>query len=286
MTNAGKVLKILGLILLAIIVILLILFNIPYSPVKKQFDNDLESIVAKNTGSSTDVFAEEDFADYPLAIRKYIENNGFIGQKKMAYTYMVYKDVEFAQAPDRKLKIDYRQYNFANSTDRIALIDSSMVGVPFEGYDYYISGQGGMKGVLGKFLTLFEVKGHEMDKGALCTYLAECLFVPASILDNSNITFEEIYPYSVYATIEDSGSKVYGIFTFNEDYEMTKFYTEDRPSAQDDGTVKYAPWSANVLSYKETQEGVNFIDHVQIIWHYPEGDFTYFDGKVDTVEFK
>ncbi len=286
MTNAVRILKIVGLVLIAILLILLILFNIPYSPLKRQFDSDFKTISAANNESSADIFTTEDFKDYPLAIRKYIENNGFIGKKKMDYAYMVYKDVDFAQNPKSKLKIDYSQYNFAKTTDRIALIESSMMGIPFEGYDYYISGKGGMKGMLGKILTIFNVKGPEMDKGALCTYLAECLFVPASILNNSNITFEEIDPYRVYATIEDKENKVSGIFSFNENYEMTKFYTEDRPSADENGSIKYAPWSANVLSYKETQEGINFINHVQIIWHYSEGDFIYFDGKLDSVEFK
>lgn len=37
----------------------------------------------------------------------------------------------------------------------MALIDSRMFGIPFEGYDYYQNGIGGMKGMLAKAIPLF-----------------------------------------------------------------------------------------------------------------------------------
>lgn len=283
MTITGKILKIIALILIGLFVIITIFLNIPYSYLKSEFNRDFNALdKTNNKGTLT----KEDFKKYPLAIQKYIENNGFIGQKNMNYTFMEYKDVDFAQSPEKKLKINYSQYNFSNQANRIALIDSSIMGIPFEGYDYYINGKGGMVGMIGKLFKLFDVKGPDMDKGALCTYLSEFLFVPSSILNNPNITFEEIDPYNIKARITDNEISVSGIFTFNENYELTKFYTEDRPQAQDDGTIRYVPWSANILSYKKTPDGVNFIDHVQIIWHYPEGDFIYFDGNLSKVLFE
>lgn len=283
MVNAGKILKIIILILIGLFVLLAIFFKIPYSSLKSEFKKDLNSLDKTNNKG---ILTKEDYECYPLAIQNYIKNNGFIGKKNMDYSFMEYKDVDFAQSPEKKLKINYSQYNFSNQANRIALIDSSIMGIPFEGYDYYINGKGGMVGMIGKLFKLFDVKGPDMDKGALCTYLSECLFVPSSILNNPYITFEEINPYNIKARIIDNEISVSGIFTFNENYELTKFYTEDRPQAQDDGTIRYVPWSANILSYKKTPDGVNFIDHVQIIWHYPEGDFIYFDGNLSKVLFK
>lgn len=272
-------------ILLVLVGILLIYFNISYSPLKTEFNNDFESL-DRDSKKEIEHFIKEDFSAFPLAIQKYMENNGFIGKEIMDYAYMEYKDVDFAQSPDRKLKIDYKQYNFAKKPNRIALIESSMFGIPFEGYDYYKNAKGGMHGMLGKMINLFHEQGDEMDKGALCTYLSECLFVPSSILYNKNISFEEIDPFNVKASIYDNGISASGIFTFNENYQLEKFYTEDRPAVKEDGSIDYIPWSANILSYKKYESGINFIDHVQIIWHYPEGDFIYFDGSIDKLIFK
>ena len=47
----------------------------------------------------------------------------------------------------------------------IAKINSQcMFGIPFEGYDYYSDGIGGMKGVIAKVITLFNQTGTDMDK--------------------------------------------------------------------------------------------------------------------------
>lgn len=41
-----------------------------------------------------------------------------------------------------------------------------------------------------------EQKRADMDKGTLCTYLAECLFVLSSFLEN-NVNFEEMNTYKL-----------------------------------------------------------------------------------------
>lgn len=272
-------------ILLTIVGILIIYFNISYSPIRNNFENDYKLLIERSAGKK-EYFKIEDFEYFPLPIQKYIANNGFLGKEKMDYAYMEYSDVDFAQSPEKRIKINYSQYNFTNKANRIAMIKSSIFGIPFEGYDYYINGQGGMKGILAKMVTLFYEKGKEMDKGALCTYLSECLFIPSSIIYNDRISFEEIDPYNVRASIDDNGTSVSGIFSFNENYEITRFYTEDRPAVKDDGSIDYVPWSANILSYKKYKDGINMASHVQIIWHYPKEDFLYFDGHVDKLIYK
>ena len=49
----------------------------------------------------------------------------------------------FSQCKDRPaLTIDYTQYNFVGEPCQMAFVDSSMFGIPFEGYDYYQNGTG------------------------------------------------------------------------------------------------------------------------------------------------
>ena len=71
-----------------------------------------------------------------------------------------------------------------------------------------------MKGVIAKLFTLFDQKGEDMDRACLATYLAECMFVPAALLQDY-IEFEEISEYQVKATITAYDQTVSGIFTFN-----------------------------------------------------------------------
>lgn len=265
---------------------LVIWFNISYSPVKKEFQNDISALMIENQLAIDDeVFTEKDFSHLPIAIQRYIENCGYIGTQKMSYLKMEYHNVDFSQGRNGPtLTIDYTQYNFINEPCRMALIDSSMFGIPFEGYDYYQNGTGGMKGVIAKAITLFDQTGADMDKACLATFLAESLFAPTILLQDY-ITFEEISDFEVRATISYKGQTAIGIFKFNEQYEMISFTTNDRAVAETDGSMKYVPWSAICNDYQPSQNGIKYPTKFQAVWNYPDGDFVYFDGVISEISY-
>ncbi len=273
-------------VLLVIVGALVIWFNIFYSPVKKQFQNDVSILMKENQlSTNSEVFTEKDFSHLPTAIQKYIESCGYIGTQKMSYLKMEYHNVDFSQGKSGPtLKIDYTQYNFINEPCRMALIDSSMFGIPFEGYDYYQNGTGEMKGVIAKAITLFDQTGADMDKACLATFLAESLFAPTILLQDY-ITFEEISYFEVRATINYKGQTASGIFTFNEQYEMISFTTNDRAVAGTDGSMEYVPWSAICNDYQLSSSGIKCPTKFQAVWNYPDGDFVYFDGIISEVSY-
>lgn len=272
--------------LFVLIGIILIWFYVPYSPVKRDFQNDIDALMSENQlRTNNEVFTKEDFSSLPVAIQKYIQNCGYIGTPKMSYLRMEYNNVDFSQGKNHPtLKIDYMQYNFINEPCRMALIDSSMFGIPFEGYDYYQNGIGGMKGVIAKAITLFDQTGVDIDKACLATFLAESLFAPTILLQDY-ITFEEISDFEVQATISYKEQKASGIFTFNEQYEMISFTTNDRAVAGTDGSMEYIPWSALCGDYQISVNGIKYPSKFQAVWNYPDGDFIYFDGIISKVSY-
>ena len=226
-------------ILLICIGIILIWFHISYSPLKHQFMRDVSQLIADSTAFTNEIFTESDFENLPPIIQRYISYCGYIGTRKMSFMSAEFKDVAFVQNKNSPaLRIDYSQYNFIDVPSRLAFIDSSMFGIPFEGYDYYFAGNGGMKGVIGKATQLFHQTGKEMNEACLVTYLAECLFIPTSLLQGY-ITFEEINELQVAATIENYGITVSGVFTFSEVGEMTSFTTDNRAVTNSDGSFEY-----------------------------------------------
>lgn len=273
-------------ILLIIIGVVLIWFHIPFSPVKTEFSKDIEALKRENRlGQQGCLFKREDFSQLPIVIQRYIDYCGYIGTPQMSYMKMEYRDVDFMQGREGPaLKIDYTQYDFVESPCRMALIDSKMFGVPFEGYDYYQNGRGGMKGVIAKGITLFDQTGPEMDKACLVTYLAECMFAPASLLQDY-MSFDQISDYEVKATICYEGQTASGIFTFNENYEFVSFTTNDRGVTNPDGTMEYVPWSAVCGEYHTADSGIKYPTKFKAIWNYPEEDFVYFDGVIRVVSY-
>ena len=283
--RSDKVFVVIG-VLFIIIGVVLVWFHIPYSPVKKEFSRDIDALKEDNQlKQQGHLFAMEDFSHLPLAIQCYLEACGYIGTPQMSYLKMEYHDVDFMQGRNGPtLKIDYTQYDFVAKPSRMAFIDSSMFGVPFEGYDYYQNGVGGMKGVIAKGITLFNQTGADMDKACLATYLAEAMFAP-SILLQDYISFEEISDYEVEATISYEGQMVSGIFTFNEEYEFVSFTTNDRAVSNPDGTMEYIPWSAVCEEYAVSENGIKYPTKFKAIWNYPDGDFVYFDGVISMVSY-
>ena len=272
--------------LLIIFCLIFIWFKIPYSPLKSEFKKDVTQLINKNKiKDSSEIFSDDEFTKLPLAMQKYIKNSGYIGKQKMSYLKMEYKNVDFMQGQNGpKLKIDYTQYNFVDDPARLALIDSSMFGIPFEGYDYFANGQGSMKGVIAKFFTLFNQKGEEMDDASLVTFLAESLFAPTILLQDY-IAFEEVDEYNVKAVINYKGLSVSGIFTFNQNFEMISFTTNDRAVVGTDGSTEYVKWSAVCEDYKIADNGIKYPSKFKVIWNYTDKDFVYFDGNIDNISY-
>ena len=111
--------------------------------------------------------------------------------------------------------------------------------------------------------------------------MAESPFAPAILLSDL-ITWKEINDYEVEATITYKGQTVSGIFRFNEQYEYIEFSTNDRAVSEEEGTV---PWSAVCEDYKMSDNGIKYPSVFKAIWHYPDGDFVYFDGVIDNISY-
>lgn len=270
-------------IIASILLGIIIFFKIPYSRTKAEY-NKAEKTLLKNADSLGGVFTEDDIKDLPEPVKRYFKYCGYLNTPKMSYMRAKFKNVDFVLSPDKpKLKIDYTQFNYVKKPARLAYIDTSLYGIPFQGFDSYTKGIGSMKGVLGKVFTLFNQKGPDMDKGSLVTFLSEALFVPSVALQDY-ITWEKIDDTHAKATLSFYGISVNGIFAFNEKGEMLSFTTNDRINVSTDGTKKEAPWSALCSNYKAAN-GIKHPTSLQAVWHYKSGDLVYFDSDNLQIEY-
>lgn len=263
--------------------VMIFFFNTPYSKTKMEFNKASRSL-AVISNHEKDSFKQEDIIGLPMPVQKYFEYCGYIGMPKMQTMKVVYKDVKFKFGKGKPiLIIDYVQFNIVDKPARIAYIDSSMYGIPFEGLDSYTAGKGTMKGVLAKLFTLFNQTGETMDKASLVTFLSECLIIPNAAIQEY-ITWEEIDSLHALATISYYGRTASGIFAFNEKGEMCSFTTNDREAISIDGKSETVKWSVVFSEYVETN-GIKKPTTFQAIWHYEDGDLLYFDGKDVAIEY-
>ncbi len=260
---------VIGVIFILLVVIIVYLM-IPYSPVKKEYSSIVGELSEANKMPKS-IITEDDLKVLPEVIQKYFIKNGYVGIESASIIKFDFKDVEFSMGVNKpNVKIDYAVYDLVKEPTRVALIDSKMFGIPFQGIDICKDGKAKMKGILAKNITLFNTKFDIIDS----SYLSECMMHPSLALQE-NITYKQIDDYSVEATIRKNGRKTTGIFYFNENYEMTHFIDEKRLSSD---TNTYEKWSAVTSDYKVVN-GVNRPTKFQAVWNFSEGDLVYFDSK-------
>lgn len=269
---------------LIFIVIILVFIKVPYSFVRRDF-NKTVSLLSSKVRATDELFTEHDIAGLPTPLQKYFRYCGYIGKKKMNYLKATFKDVVFYQGKNgKKLIIDYTQYNFVETPDRMALISSSLFGIPFEGCDSYVGGSGRMKGVVGKLVPIFNVTGKEMDIACLVTLLADSVMIPNTFLQDY-IRWEPIDGHHAKAVISYYGITASGTFTFNDLGEITAFTTKDRAIYSSDGTMSYEKWTITCEHYVENANGIKHPTMIKAIWNLKDGDFTYFDSSNLQVEY-
>ncbi|CAH2717608.1 hypothetical protein BACCIP111895_04824 [Neobacillus rhizosphaerae] len=272
----------LGVIVLIVLCVML-WFNLSYSPTKSEF-KEITSNQISEMQPQNGLFTIEDISKLPSPVQKHFQYCGYIGTPKMSNMKAYYNDVDFVLYPDKpKLKIKYIQYNFVDEPARIAFIDTSMYGVPFEGMDTYQNGIGSMKGVIAKAFTLFNQKGEGMDKSSLVTILSESLLMPNLALQDY-VSWEEIDETHARATITYYGISASGIFTFDDNGAMIMFTTDDRENTDTNGNIQKVKWSAICGGYKELN-GIKYPTSLQAVWHYETGDLVYFDGRNIVIKY-
>lgn len=268
----GLVLGIIGLI----ICIIVIYFSIPYSRLKGDFKDYLTKS-QQNTNANIKP-NKYTFDDLPQSMQKFYNYTGLKNKVNSKHVNFDFKNANFVNVEMKKnLKIDYSEHIYAYTPARFAFIDSSVMGVPFQGLDSFIDGNGGMKGVIAKNITLFNQRGKDMDKSTLVTWLAEIIFMPAEML-SGDIEIKELDKDSVSVSITYKNLTVSGTYKFRDDGQLVEFVTDDRAMIYNDGRCEYKRWSALFENY-QNKDGLLLPDTLKSEWHMDNGDLTYFDGK-------
>ncbi len=267
---------ILGAILL-LVSILVIYFNVPYSRLKTNFKDYL--VESEENINENKKAAKYTLEDLPQSMQNFYSYTKLVNKVSSNHVSFNFKDADFVNIEMNKtLKIDYSEHIFGYVPARFAFIDSSLYGIPFQGLDSFINGEGGMKGVVAKNITLFNQRGEEMNKAALVTWLAEIIFMPSQLL-SGDVDIKEIDKNTVGVSITYDNIKASGIYKFLDSGELVEFTTDDRALIYNDGRLEHRKWSALYEDYKNNVD-LLLPNRLKSKWHFDNEDIIYFDGTV------
>jgi hypothetical protein len=122
-------------------------------------------------------------------------------------------------------------------------------GVWIEARDRSLAGEGHMLIVASGIWTLGDVRGPELDQGALLRLLAEMVWFPTAFLDARHVSWAAIDDASARATLRVGGREATATFHFGADGLPSRLSADRYRDV--DGRGVLTPWSGEYADYRE-----------------------------------
>ena len=273
-------------ILLVVIGILLIYWNISYSPFKSKFDKDMRNR-AENVNDLGEWCTREEIEQLPEPLQRYCDYIGLEGFKKYQVARIYFKNTDFVfdSNSGKILDMDYDLWHFYDDWFRSAYCQSSMFGVPFEGIDYCTDNlEGGMKGTLGKMVQIFDECTEQGYKAGIITLFAEALTINPGILFSECVTYEFVDSNTVNVVITYNGIIGKGTIYINDEGAITSFYSDERQVEKIDGVDTIIGWRCEYEDYRE-QNGILQAKTVRSVKVFPDKEVVYFSSDNFEIEY-
>ena len=228
------------------------------------------------------IITEDDLVHVPPPVQRYLRYTGAVGKEKICVVRMR-QGGQFRPGINQPwMPADVQQYTVLDPPFRLWTGTLKAVKIlPVRGRDKFEEGHGHMWiKPLGVF-TVADARGKAIDQASLMVFLNDMMMIPTALLDE-RIQWEEIDDLSAQATLMIGDVTATAVFHFNEEGQIINFVGE-RCSGEGDN-CKMVRWSTPIHEYQPIH-GYQLPAKGEVIWHYDEGDFCYFQVTLPDIEF-
>jgi len=243
---------------------------------------DKSKLVERNKAHKIELFTEELIKELPEPLKKFLRVCGYINMPVPVNANVYWAETWLKMSLTKDWgKLHTTQFNSVKPIARVAYM--KFLTMPVAARDLYRDGYGEINGKLLNLIKVAFDNSKEVAQSALITTFCEFMLIPGYLLLD-NVKWEQIDNYSVRGVLTDNEIEVSGIFYFNKEGLFTHFETYDRYFTTGKNSYKKVKFSIIVDSYKK-QDNLRISEKVKVMWHLPEGDFEYYKGIVDKIEF-
>ncbi len=232
------------------------------------------------------VFTPDDLEGLPAPVRAYFENTLQEGQ--------LYIDtVRLKQNGKLRLGDASSSWRPCTATQHVTVDppgffwDASISLVPFASLrirDLFRDGNGSAEVSLFGIIPLDRGEpSQELNEAELVRYLAEAVWYPTALLPSEGVQWEPIDDRTARATIDHGDVSASLTFSFNEDDEVTRVYTEER-YRRVEGGFEPTPWSGYWHNYRR-RNGIGIPMEGEVVWHLPDGDLEAWQGQLTEIHY-
>ena len=276
-------------IILIVIGGIVVFFKCGESSIYRKFKAEMQEREGK-TAENEGFCSAEEIDRLPACLKDFCKFIGLEGARKHNITHCLFKQAGFVfnEKKGVNIKLDYDLWIFADHPHREAFCKSAVMGIPFEGIDYFDTAtqSGGMKGYIAKLFQLFDQKAPEMERTMYITLLAENAMLNPSFLFSDFIEYKEIDSTRCRATITYNGVSGEGTFFFDKENGVLKYESSQRQTEElEDGTIRYIGWRCEGGNFHNGNE-FKVPSYCKVTKIYPDREVVYFDAEEYVLELK
>lgn len=252
-----------------VVILIVLLLHLSAGHFEGLFHRDVTYNFAYNNEGANELISEEDIAHLPLPVQKYLKYVGVLDKAPIKNFYAAFDGT--MKDGQRTFSFESEQYNFFQEPSRLFFMKGKIYGLTVPGYHKYMGQEASMDIKLFGLLPLVNENNDMMFKSeTVTTFVEMCFFAPSCLVDK-RITWEEIDAYSSRAYFSNKNTRISATLHFNSEGQLINFVSDDRYAISE---MKSHRFSTPVSNYKEVS-GYKVPNDIQLIWHYPEGDFVY-----------
>lgn len=242
---------------------------------------------AGRSGPPPGTFALEEIADLPPPVQRYFrvvlpEGQPLIGGVRLAHR---------------------GTFNLGTSKERwLPFVSTQVVVINPPGFDWdakvrmgpganvfvhdaYVHGEGILLAKVLGLVPVVDLRGTpEMAEGELLRFLAEAPWYPTALLPSQGVAWEAVDDRSARATLQDNGTSVSMIFTFDDRGFIDTGRAESRSRAVGDAMVP-TPWSIRLGRYRE-KDGMRIPTEGEVGWEIEDEHLPYWRGTISEISFE
>ncbi len=274
-----------GTIANAILLVAVVLGFLSQGPssFRAEYDRAVERELER--AADTAILTEAYLAHLPVAVQRYLRTAGAVGQPRVQNFRARFRGQIRSGPNARWMTFTAHQFSSFDEPSRFFFMNASMFGVPFQALHIYFGPSATMRVKVASLLRVADAKGPDMDRAETVTLLNDmCILAPGALISRS-ISWNEVDSRTVRASFTNAGHTVSAEISFNDAWELTNFWSDDRLRSSPDGksftTTRWSTPMADYRAFGPHRVGV----HGEARWHLADGEFAYGRFELEAIEY-
>lgn len=236
----------------------------------------------RDTTTAADIVTADRLEGLPAPVRRYMEWTGVVGAPWIR-TAAVRQSGRFRMGLDQPwMPMSAEQVFTVDPPSMVWNARFKLFGLPLVfARDSYKQGQGHMFGKAAGVFTIFDDRSEKLTLGTQIRLMSEMIWFPSAYLSDY-ITWTAVDDHSADVAMTDHGRTVSGRMFFDDLGQPTTFNAMRYMGVGD--TYVLTPWHTPNLEY-DVRDGLNIPVRGTVGWDLPDGELTYGDFTIVSVEY-